>query len=249
MAKQGLDIITAFKDRAVVTKEELIAYLLRSGESSSDESIRQRISRYKRMGILITVRQGVYSVSEKPPYIHAVDVFQKKLSKLFIQNYPEINYCIWSSSWLYDFTRHQPSHYFYIFEVDQDMVETAFNLFKDNGIKAYLNPDEQTLQRYVLDQKNTVVIKSLISRAPLINYIRVKLPMLEKMIVDAYAEKKMLFFLQGQELQNIYKFSFGNYRINFSKLINYAKRRGIEKELTLFIKDNVNQKNIQFLND
>ncbi|MFA5418207.1 MAG: DUF6577 family protein [Bacteroidales bacterium] len=239
MAKKTIDIATVFKGRATVTKDELTAYIQRSEGSINELSIRQRISRYKKAGLIISVRKAVYAFSNKPVYKHPEDKFITKLSQLFSGQYPGINYCIWSSAWLYDFTVHQPAQFFYIFETEPDMVETSFNLLKDHGYKAFINPDEQTIQLYVMGEKNALIIRSLISRSPLVKKKSIPLPSLEKMLVDAFIDKKQFYFIQGKEMQNIYKFSFSKYSIQLSSLLNYAKRRGLGSEITNFLMEHV----------
>jgi hypothetical protein len=94
-----------------------------------------------------------------------------------------------------------------------------------------------------------VIVKQLLTRAPLSKNKKIKLPSLEKMLVDAYSDKKMFYFIQGRELQNIFKFSFSKYSINLSSLLNYASRRGNEKEITDFILKNVPNANKILIND
>jgi len=249
MNKKANDIRDAFKGITTITSKELVAYFRETDINATDVSVRQRISRYKRMGFLVSIRQGVYAIVDKPLYKPESDPFIQKLSKNFSAAYPEINYCIWSSAWLYNFMVHQPAHYFYLFETEQDMVESAFNLLKDNGLNAWLNPDEQTIQLYVMGQKNPVVVKPIISRSPVFKSQKSNLPMLEKILVDAYVEKKIFYFLQGQELSNIFNFAFGKYSIAWSRLLSYARRRGVGQEIGQYIKKNIKPQNAAFLND
>ncbi len=239
MVRQIIEIANAFKGKTIITKKELSAYIHSIDGSATEAGIRQRISRLKKEGTIISVRKGVYALSNRPVYIYPADKFITRLSHLFSTQYSGINYCIWSSAWLYDFTIHQPVQFFYLFETEPDMVEISFNLLKDKGYKAFLNPDEQTMQLYVMGVKDPIVVRSLISRAPLIKNKAIKLPSLEKMLVDAYIDKKLFYFIQGKEIENIYKFSFSLYSINLSRLINYAGRRGIGNEITDFAKRNV----------
>ena len=249
MERTTIDIREIFKDKATVTKAELSAYIHSIDSNANDASIRQRISRYKRSGLIVSVKRGVYAYSNKPVYTHPADNFIAKLSKIFSAQYPEINYCIWSSAWLYDITIHQPAQFFYIFETEYDIVEILFNLLKDNGYHAFLNPDEQTMQLYVMGMKNPVVVKPLLMRAPLVVNKTIKLPSLEKMLVDAYLDKRLFYFLQGIEMQNIFRFSFSKYSINISSLVNYALRRGKKSEITDFAKRNVPFLNNLLIND
>lgn len=249
MTTIAAEVRSAFKGKTRLTKAELSEYFRKRNRTVTDDDIRKRISRLKTSGLLISVRQGVYNMSDKPGYVHPDDNFVQKLARTFSSQYPEIKYCVWSSAWLHNFTIHQPAHYFYIFETENDMVETAFNLFRGSGINAYLNPDEATMQLYVMGQKNAVVVKSLTTRSPLIKRKNAALPSLEKMLVDAFTDKKLFYFIQGQELQNILRFSYERFSISFSKLLNYASRRGMKEAILGYYKNNMKQIKTEILND
>ncbi len=244
MVKPRIDIKDAFEGKDSLTKDEIAAYIRSIIMNASDDSIRQRISRYKKLGIIVNVKKSVYALSEKPIYQHPEELFINRLSKIFTRQYAQINYCIWSSAWLYDFTIHQPTQFFYIFETESDMVETAFNLFKDNEFKAFLNPDEQSIQLYVMGQKKPVIVKQLITRSPLVKTKKTKRPSIEKMLVDVYTDKKQFYFIQGEEIKNIFKFSFDKYTVNIPKLLNYAERRGNKNEMSDFVNSIITNYNI-----
>jgi len=176
VVKTRIDIKDAFEGKDKLTKDEISAYIRSLVANASDESIRKRIERYKKSGIIVNVKKSVYALSEKPIYRHPEDLFINKLAKIFSSQYSQINYCVWSSAWLYDFTIHQPTQFFYIFETESDMVETAFNLLKDNEFKAFLNPDEQSIQLYVMGQRKSVIVKPLITRSPLVKTKKTKCP-------------------------------------------------------------------------
>lgn len=244
MVKIRIDIKDAFKGKDKLTKDEITKYIRSIVANASDDSIRQRISRYKKSGLIVNVKKSVYALSEKPIYQHPEDLFINKLSKIFSSKYSKINYCVWSSAWLYDFTIHQPTQFFYIFETESDMVETAFNLLRDNEFKAFLNPDEQSIQLYVMGQKKPVIVKQLITRSPIVKTKKTKCPSIEKMLVDAYTDKKQFYFIQGEEIKNIFKFSFDRYSINISTLLSYAERRGNKNEISDFVNNIITNHNI-----
>lgn len=156
-----------------------------------------------------------------------------------MKQYSEIDYCVWSSAWLYSFTVHQPAQYFYLFETERYMLESSFFFFKDHGTNVWLDPDEDAMQLYVAGKRNAVVVKPLVKRAPLAKNGPAVYPSLEKMIADAYIDDHLFYFLQGNELQNVYRFAFDKYSINYTKLINYARRRGREDDIIDFVKKNV----------
>ncbi|MFA5815762.1 MAG: type IV toxin-antitoxin system AbiEi family antitoxin domain-containing protein [Bacteroidales bacterium] len=243
------DLAAALKNKPAVTTKELADLYHNENNQAGSASIRKRISRLKIAGQLATIRKGVYAVSKKPVYSPRNDEFTESLINTFQANYPEINACCWSSGWLNSFMIHQPARYFYLFETEPDMVETTFNLFKDSKLNVWLNPDENTMQLYVLGFLDPIIVKPLVSRAPLIKTGTATLPTLEKILVDAWTEKKIFYSIQGEELVNIFDFAFAHYTLSYSRLIGYARRRGIDQEIDRFVRKNVQPENRTFLND
>ena len=243
------DLAAALKNRPTITTKELVELYHNENNQAGSASIRKWISRLKMAGQLATIRKGLYAVSKKPVYSPKSNEFIESLINTFKANYPEINACCWSSGWLNSFMIHQPARYFYLFETEPDMVETAFNLFKDSKLNAWLNPDENTMQLYVLSSLDPIIIKPLVSRAPLIKTGTTTLPTLEKILVDAWTEKKIFNFLQGEELVNIFDFAFAHYALSYSRLIGYARRRGTNQEIDQFVRKTVQPQNRTFLND
>jgi hypothetical protein len=60
-------------------------------------------------------------------------------------------------------------------------------------------------------------------------------PLLEKVLVDLFAEEKLFYYLQGSELIHIYENAINKYAINFTKLFSYAKRREREQDIKQFM--------------
>jgi hypothetical protein len=232
------EIHAAFNGSGSIAADELAGFFRTKDPAISDDAIRQRITRLKQSGFLAGLGKGIYTISNKPRFDPQPDAFITKLSKLFTKSYSGIKFCIWSSAWLNDFMTHQPAQFFYLFETEQDMVETSFHLLKDNDIHAWLQPDRETVQLYVMGQKNAVIVKPLVSRAPVINTAKASLPTLEKMLVDAFAEKDLFYYLKGQELTNIFERAIARYLVSWSKLYSYANRRGLKEQIEQFIKDN-----------
>lgn len=48
---------------------------------------------------------------------------------------------------------------------------------------------------------------------------------MEKILIDLLAEKDFYYPYQGQELENIYKNAFNDYKISLKSLNRYAERR------------------------
>ena len=64
---------------------------------------------------------------------------------------------------------------------------------------------------------------------------RIIFPTLEKILVDLYCDPKLYFAFQGEQLVKIFEEALAKYVINYSRLLNYAKRRHREDALKEFL--------------
>jgi hypothetical protein len=65
--------------------------------------------------------------------------------------------------------------------------------------------------------------------------IEVYTPLLEKILVDLFAEEKLFYLYQGNELAHIFENAIKLYTVNFTKLLSYARRRKKEQEIKMFL--------------
>ncbi len=140
---------------------------------------------------------------------------------------------------------HQPFTFFYIFETEKDMLQTSFELFKDNNITAFLDPDRSMMVDYVGGNKKTLIIKLLNARSPKITIHNNQVPAIEKILTDIYCDRDVFYFYHGEELKYIFENAINKYNINFSSLLNYADVRERKSEITNYLKRyNLIDKNI-----
>ena len=92
------------------------------------------------------------------------------------------------------------------------------------------------VEEFISSQKNSVVIKTLISESPLQTIKNIPTSSLEKLLVDLYCDKNLFYFLQGNELVNVFRNAFDKYTINQSKLLRYADRRQKKIQIEELIK-------------
>nr|MDA3793282.1 hypothetical protein [Elusimicrobiota bacterium] len=142
-----------------------------------------------------------------------------------------------------EFFQHLPKINFLVVEVEKDSIDAVYYYLKESINNIFKEPTREIVEDLVIDKTGTVIVKAIISESPLIKTDGVQVPSLEKILVDILAEKKLFYFLQGNELVTIYKNAFDKYTIQHSKLIRYAKRRGKEIEVNDILKQ-INGNNI-----
>lgn len=235
------DIIDYLKGKGSFAKEDFYAFFKSAGINLTDEALRIRIHRLKKKGIVQSIARGKYTVSQKPFFTHSPDKLMRKVTKLFLSKYEELDYCMWSTNWLLDLMLHIPVRSFYVFETEKDICEPAFYLFKDNGINAYYQPNQDQIDKYILPEENSIIVRPLISRAPYRTIEKTRIASIEKILVDLYCDTEIFYIYGGSELIRIYENVLNHYRINFSALLQYAERRKRNKEIRKFMLDNFGQ--------
>lgn len=121
-------------------------------------------------------------------------------------------------------------------EVDASATESVFYFLKDGNYKnVFFDPDDNLLERYIYEQTESIIVKTLVTKAPVKKEKKIAIPAPEKILVDLFVERKIFASFQGGELVHIYNSLYKEYALNITKLLAYAKRRTKEQELLDFI--------------
>ncbi len=154
------------------------------------------------------------------------------------KEFPLVEYRIWELSWLNEFVNHQlPRNYIFL-EVEKDGCEFIFErIITEFEGKVLLRPNQDQILRYGVD--NSIIIDRLISEAPKGTPEQFNL-MLEKLIVDLFANKRLKAMLSLGDYPRALETIFTMYEVNQIKMFRYARRRNKEQELREFLKCKTN---------
>lgn len=230
----------AFKERAHFDRDELLDFLKQFDPELTKAALSWRIHDILNKNIIKSVKRGVYSISNSKKYVPAISEKLVKLSKVVAKEFDNLDYCLWSTEWFNDFTRHQMGTFIYLLEVERDFVEEVFNAYSESKqYRVYLDPNKDIMERYV-ESEISVVIKPLISRSPKqkvsINLKdKIQVPTLEKMLVDVFCDPITFYTVQGSEMETLFENALKRYHVNFSRMLNYARRRKKEPQLKVYM--------------
>ena len=219
------EIFNDLPEREYFTADELFQIYKIYEPNLNYNTFKSRLRELKRRNLVRDVKRGIYTVSDKPYFKPEISKYLKKISKLFRLQYPDILYCTWSTSWINNFTIHQIISSFNILEVENDVADSIFYNLQDKGYSVFLQPDKDSIDRYVLTKEESLVIIPLISRAPTLTFEGIAVPSLEKILVDIFCDRELFFFISGNELSNVYRYAYKKYTLNFSRMLTYAERR------------------------
>lgn len=227
-----------FRDKACFTKTDMLEYYSNKGIVLTDEAFRSKLHRWRKKNIIQDVAKGKYVINDKSFFVPTPDKFIKKIHKLFVPRFDDVDYCIWSTAWLANFMHHIPFSFFYVIETDKDVCESAFYHLKDNGINIYLEPDAKQIENYVLPEDDSLIIRPIITRAPVKKEHNISFATIEKILVDIFCDQDKFYLYSGREQDWIFENILNSYNINFSTLFAYAERRKRNKELREYLLKN-----------
>jgi len=233
-------LIEEFKDKEFFTREELFQFYRYFEPDLKEGTFGWRIYDLKNKNIIKSLKRGLYTISDKAIYKPDLSPNLLKIAKQVSEKFDEVKHCIWETVWLNEFVRHQISKSTLFIEIEKGFEESLFYELKDHMHKeVFVNPDERTINLYITESNQPLIISKLVTRAPLSkrteNKIKFYTPALEKLLVDLFADERLFHYLQGGELIRIYENALNKYSINFTRLFSYAKRRERENDIKEFM--------------
>ena len=237
--KINIELINNFKDRSSFNRDELLNFYYKFEPGLNQKTFSWRIYDLKKRNIIISIGPGLYKISNKPSFKPNIDQKIKKINLFLNKKYLEISPVLWNIKWVNDLSIHQVFKTFYLVEVPNELAESVFNQLQTTNLgKVFINPAQDVMHKYVSNERDPIIVKSLISRAPTQIISKITIPLLEKILVDLFCDEKIFYMFHGHELKTIYRNAIGDYAVNFTKLFNYAKRRRREKEIKEFFSIN-----------
>lgn len=86
------------------------------------------------------------------------------------------------------------------------------------------------------DEKEPLIVKSLVTEAPIQLVDGIPTVTIEKLLVDIFCDPVIFNAQQGSEMNRIFIEAFEKYTINESKMLRYSSRRRKKNELVTFLK-------------
>lgn len=234
MSKAAPYIEEAFSKKSVLSKKELTNFLLEHFPKWTEQTASWNIFKLKKDGILYHLSRGKYSLKPSNVFEPELSNSLKRIHNRVKKEFPYVEFCVWDSRWFNQLMRHQLFQYQLVVETEKDVVESVFSSISDFNKKAFLNPDAEMFDRYVSNFNEAIILKPLISEAPISEYNGYHIAPLEKLLVDMLIDES-LFAAQQGELDFIFQRAQEKYSLNKQKMKRYASRRNQQEELEKYL--------------
>jgi hypothetical protein len=237
-------LINRFEKKNAFSRSDLYDFYREFEPELNEGTFGWRIYDLKKKNLIKSIGRGIYTLDRGSEYVPNINAQTKKIARLLAKRFSDLEYCIWATSLLNEFANHQANTYFTVLEVERDYINSAFYTLQEENVKdLYLQPDEKEIDLYVLNKENPVVLKFMVSRAPLLKLkdknFNFSVPTLEKILIDLFCDRDTFYFYSGEEMKAIFKNAFDRYLIDYSRLFAYAARRGREKKIKDYIGENI----------
>ena len=231
-----------FQDRESFTTNDVSDFFAKTDPDIQRATVNWRIYELVRQGSLKRIGRGMYASGKGNCFLPVLTKKQQSISARLKKQFPLITFCCWHTSALKEFFQHLAVYDFLLVEAEREAVDAVFHFVKETHKNTFKEPSREIIENFVLDGKDAVIVKSLVSEAPLQEAGASTLPTIEKILVDLVADSEIFFFLQGHELLNIFESALEKYTVNTDRLLRYAKRRNKKEELQKIL-NQINGKN------
>lgn len=224
-----------FKNKYLFTSKDIFNYYKKSEPDIKPSTVNWRIYNLVKNSRINRLGYGKFKIGKVNVYIPDVNSRMVSFYKLLKRKFPLTNICIWDTIILNEFMIHQAGNSYLIIESDKEVTESIFYYLREKDYKPFLKPNEEIMNRYASDEKNSIIIKSLVSESPTQFVNKIKTITIEKILVDVFCDKIIFSSQQGSELSNIFKMAFEKYYINKNKMLRYAARRRKKDKLMNYL--------------
>lgn len=217
----------ALNQNGLFTRKDILNTIRPEDTKVSEGSLAVLLSRMLANDKITRVSHGIYRLNEhvKHDFSYSPNGFMQVLNKQIRTNFPFIDYCLWQPSVFGTFMQHVPAVRMTLIDVKREAMESVFMSLQgtETKLSIHLNPSQKDIDRYITNNE-VIIVRPLVKEAPLNMVDNCPVPTLEKMLVDAIADKE-LQYLQGNELYTIYTNALTDYNIKKARLLRYASRR------------------------
>ncbi len=225
-----------------VTTSEAFALFKRHNPEIKKSTVNWRLYELVQRGMIRRAGRGLYVSGQKDDYCPFISDEVKALSQSIRSSFPLLAYAIWNTDQIKGFSQHIPAVSYTIVDVEFEGVSAVLEKLKENHDHVYNGTLKPMLTEILPDLKQAVIVKTLVSEAPILQVDTVPSPSLEKILVDLFCDSLLFDYLQGHELLHIYRNTLNQHMVNTTRLFRYAARCGKQNEIKQLINQIIGNK-------
>lgn len=165
------------------------------------------------------IGRGKFILGKTKVYYPDIAPRLKTIYNKLIKKFPYIEICIWNSSILNEFMKHQSGIFYVIIEVEKDVTESVFYFLRELKYPVFIEPTSDILEKYLSIDEEAFIIKPLVSESPTQLVDGITTISIEKLLVDIFCDDIIFSAQQGSEMRTIFNEALSKYTVNQSKML------------------------------
>lgn len=189
------------------------------------------LSNLCKKGKLRRVGRGIYTIQTANTFLVKTNAKVRSLYRSLLRQYPFADFCVYSANVITPLLHDMmPNNTIYI-ETNRDTIMSVFEMLlpKYKG-RLFLAPTKEIATTYIEFSRENIIVKPLVTEAPLTLDGKVPVPTLEKLLVDTRVDADY-YYLQGYENLEMLRTAISHYNVNRNRLLRYADRRNMKNSI------------------
>jgi len=224
-----------FKDKSNFGTKEIMQFYEGFEPKVKNTTINWRVYTLVQSGVLSRIGRGEFTLGKSITFVPQLTQRIKTLYRKTHKQFPYLQICVWNTSILNELMIHQPGRFYTMIEVEKDSMESVFYFLKETYKNIFLDPSADILSRYVSGEKDTIIVKSLVSQAPTQILHGIETVTLEKILVDILTDDVLFAAQQGSEMKSIFDEAFEKYTVHENRMFRYADRKRKKEALINYL--------------
>ena len=184
-----------------------------------------------RMGKLRRVGRGIYTIQSANTFLVKANAKVCSLYRSLLRQYPFADFCVYSANVITPLLHDMMPNNTICVETNRDTTQSVFDMLlpKYKG-RLFLSPTKEIATTYIDFSKENIIVKPLVTEAPLALDGKVPVPTLEKLLVDTRVDADY-YYLHGIENLEMMRTAISHYDVNRNRLLRYADRRNAKDSI------------------
>lgn len=210
-----------FIDMSTIQVSDLYSFYSEKEPGIKQSTIYLRIKTLVKSGVLQRIGRGQYHLGKNEVFIPQVTKKMKDIEKVISNKFLLTQYCQWDLSCVNHFSQHLINFNVQFVDVERGVLDSMYYALKEKFSKVMLVGN---LYDGISEFKDTIIVRPLISEAPIRKSDDTYVATLEKILVDLATDAEFVSF-QGNEIYTIFRTAFKKYTLNQNTMLRYATRK------------------------
>ncbi len=228
--------ILFFKDTQIINKSDIVNFYRHKENNLTVNTINWRTNELIRKKIIYRISRGKYSMLKPKKIFFEIPASVSKLYRILRKKYPDLNICIWNTSYIQNFISDRKIKKITFIETDKEKCCEIY-LYLQKFIKTkYLILKSKNILDIIQVVDNPVVILPEIKESPVEKKRRIIIPTPEKILVDITSNHKLYDFKNKHEIKKLFYSLTTEHTFNENLMLRYASRRNRKENVLTLIK-------------